>query len=222
MTDERETLQKEYAARFDGLEAYRDRVWSVLCDDYFSKHIGPQDTVLDLGSGYGEFIRNISAGQKHALDLNPDAADRVGPQTTFHNVDCSKPWPVEPGSIDVVFTSNFLEHLLSKDDLETTLDHALAALKPGGRIVCLGPNVRFVPGAYWDFWDHHVPITERSLAEVLELRGFAVDEVIDRFLPYSMSDGGRPVPMAFVSWYLKIRPAWRILGKQFLVVAHKP
>jgi ubiquinone/menaquinone biosynthesis C-methylase UbiE len=63
-----------------------------------------------------------------------------------------------------------------------TLEEAFRCLKPGGKILCLGPNIKFVNGPYWDYWDHYIPITEESLAETLSLRGFDVQCKIDKFL----------------------------------------
>ena len=124
---------------------------------------------------------------------------------------------IRPSSTAVVFTSNFLEHLPTKSAVLATLRYARAALRPGGTIIALGPNVRYVPGPYWDFFDHHVPLTDRSLGEAFVLAGFNVETSLPRFLPYSMSQG-RQYPMSFVRAYLRMPPAWRLLGRQFLVV----
>jgi SAM-dependent methyltransferase len=218
--DKSSVLQDEYRRRFGERGEYRDRVWRVLCSDYFSRHIPRDCAVLDLGAGWGEFSRNIEAREKYAIDLNPETGRRVEGFARFFHQDCSKPWPLADGALDVVFTSNFLEHLPDKGGVEATLREAHRCIKPGGRIVCMGPNIRLVPGAYWDFWDHHVPFTENSMAEVLELQGFAVREKIAKFLPYTMS-GGREAPVAFVKAYLKLPIAWPFFGKQFLVVADR-
>jgi hypothetical protein len=78
-----------------------------------------------------------------------------------------------------------------------------------------------VPGSYWDYWDHFIPITEASMSETLSLKGFRITRKIDRFLPYTMS-GGRNPPLVAVRLYLKLAFAWRFFGKQFLVIAEKP
>lgn len=220
MNDQKEALQQEYRLRFSKLEAYRDQVWNILCAEYFSRHIRPTDRVLDLGCGWGEFSNNIRASQQYAMDLNPDAPQRLRQGVEFLHQDCSQPWPLEPESLDVVFTSNFLEHLPNKSGVEATIGHAYQALKRGGKIICLGPNIKYVPGAYWDFWDHYIPLTEQSVAELLRLQQFQVESCIPRFLPYSMSDGGTP-PLIFVKLYLKMPFAWPWFGKQFLVIATK-
>jgi SAM-dependent methyltransferase len=213
-------LKKEYSLRFSGLEEYRDGVWKVLCKGFFSKYISSTDTLVDVGAGYGEFSRNISAAKKYAIDLNPDTEALVGPAVNFLNQDCSKAWPIDDESVDVVFTSNFFEHLPTKGLIEDTVLQAYRKLKPGGKIICLGPNIRFVPGDYWDYWDHHVAISDNSIAELLELKGFSIDEKVDRFLPYTMSGGSTP-PLFFVSLYIRFPFLWRIFGKQFFVVATK-
>jgi SAM-dependent methyltransferase len=214
-------LQKEYQQRFQGADLYRDSVWKMLCNDFFSKYIEPNCVVLDLGAGWGEFSRNILASKKYSMDLNPDCGKRVANHATFLHQDCSVTWPIGDGALDVVFTSNFLEHLPSKDLVDRTLSEAFRCLKPGGKIICLGPNIKFVQGSYWDYWDHFIPITEVSMAEALSLKGFRVTEKVDRFLPYTMSSGKNP-PLFTVKLYLKLRFAWRFFGKQFLVVAQKP
>jgi len=49
-------LEKIYQRRFAGAEDHRCAVWRVLSRDVFSKWIGSDSSVLDLGAGYCEFI----------------------------------------------------------------------------------------------------------------------------------------------------------------------
>lgn len=128
---------------------------------------------------------------------------------------------MEKASLDVVFTSNFLEHLPAKSALEKTLHEAFRALKPNGRFIAMGPNIKHVPGAYWDFFDHHLPLTELSLSEVLEKCGFQVEVQYAQFLPYTMSRG-RQYPAWMLRMYLSAPFLWQLVGAQFLVVARKP
>jgi len=220
MTDPAE-VQQEYERRFSERAEYRDQVWRILTREFFQKEIPVGSTVLDVGCGWGEFINNIEAATKIAIDLNPDAADRVSADVSLLSQNCADPWGVEPSSIDVVFSSNFFEHLLSVGDLKKTLTSAFEALRPGGKLIALGPNIKFTHGAYWDFIDHHIPLTEASLSELLELVGFRVERAVPRFLPYTMSSG-RQYPAAFLRLYLRLPFLWRFVGAQFLVVAHKP
>ena len=213
-------LKRIYAARFEKTAAQRQRVWSVLLPDFFQRYFGPSDRVLDLGCGYGEFINHIQCGRKLAMDLNPDAPRFLAADIQFLQQDCSTRWAVADQTLDIVFTSNFFEHLPGKGALKLTLEEAFRCLKPGGKLLALGPNIRFLPGEYWDFWDHHLALSDRSLAEGLENCGFNILENHDRFLPYTMVNR-REQPLFLLSLYLKLRPAWKIFGRQFLIVAGK-
>ena len=212
-------LKQMYASRFEGKSAYRRRVWRELCS-FFAKWIPADATILDLGCGHCEFINGVECRQKFGMDLNPEAAELAATEVMIIQQDCSEDWRVPPGSLDVVFTSNFLEHLPTKAALERTLQHAYSALVPGGRLIALGPNIKHLPGAYWDLFDHYVPLTEFSLAEVLTKCGFRIELCQGRFLPYTMSDG-KEYPIWMLRAYLSLNIAWRIFGKQFLVVASK-
>jgi len=213
-------LSRIYAQRFAANVDYRKRVWRVLIDSFFQQNISRNAAVLDLGCGYGEFINQIQAGRKYAMDLNPDAPRYLSADVEFIRQDCSQPWPVEEGGLDVIFTSNFFEHLPDKAALGRTLDQAYKALRKGGRLIAMGPNIKLVPGAYWDFWDHYIPLTESSLGEALENRGFHIERKEAAFLPYTMA-GKKPAPLALVRLYLALPLLWRFLGKQFLVIAAK-
>ena len=214
-------LQRIYEARFESRRAYRRQVWSILIGDFFQQFIAPGDAVLDLGCGYGEFINTVRCARKLAMDLNPDAPKHLDPNVQFLEQDCSTRWPLPDGSLNAVFTSNFFEHLPDKAALGRTLDEIKRCLAPGGRIIALGPNIKYLPGAYWDFWDHYLPLTETSLQEALATRGFEIERCLGRFLPYTMASGPE-YPPVFLKLYLKVPLAWRWFGKQFLVVGRKP
>jgi SAM-dependent methyltransferase len=214
-------LQQIYENRFRSKHAYRSQVWQILAVDFFSTWVKSGDTILDLGAGYCQFINHISAKKKYAMDLNPDATKEAAAEVDVIQQDCAELWPLPSSSLDVVFSSNFFEHLPTKRDLERTLQQTFRCLKPGGNLIAMGPNVRYLPGVYWDFFDHNLALTERALVEVLEKVGFQMAEVYPQFLPYRMT-GSREYPLAFLRIYLKLRLAWKLLGKQFLVVARKP
>jgi SAM-dependent methyltransferase len=209
-----------YARRFSGKEDYRQRVWDVLVSDFFFNLAPPGGAVLDLGCGHGEFINQVNGATRYAMDLNPDSGSHLDAGVCWLQQDCAAEWPLSDGVLDLVFTSNLFEHLPDKSTLVATLKEAYRCLRPGGHFVALGPNIKYVGGAYWDFWDHHLPLTDASMAEVLETVGFKLQRVVSRFLPYSMS-GGRRYPLLFLRIYLRLPMAWWLFGRQFLIVATK-
>jgi SAM-dependent methyltransferase len=214
-------LQAIYERRFkEERVAYRVRLWRTLVASFFQPMIPPGAAVLDLGCGYGEFINQIRCGSRFAMDLNPKAAEHLDPAVKFLFQDCSLRWDLPDQSLDVVFTSNFFEHLPDKLALKLTLIEAARCLKPGGQLIALGPNIKFVQGAYWDFWDHFLSLTELSLSEALDNNGYRVERAVPRFLPYTTINQPS-YPMAFVRLYLRLPLLWPWFGRQFLVVARR-
>ena len=214
-------LQNIYEKRFAGTLAYRKQIWNVLVHDFFQKYVSPDDAVVDLGCGYGEFINTVQCAKKFAMDLNPDARKYLAPSVQFLDQDCASPWQLENATLNVVFTSNFFEHLPDKGALGQTLGEIFRCLAPGGKLIAIGPNIKYLAGEYWDFWDHYLALTEKSLSEGLINRGFEIRECVGKFLPYTMVDQ-RQYPGVFLKLYLRLPLAWSIFGKQFLVVATKP
>jgi SAM-dependent methyltransferase len=217
-------LDRLYAARFHATEREtKARLWGVICEAFFARYVPGNDAcVVDLGAGYCDFVNNIHARRRIAVDLNPDTARFAAPGVEVHRLPLERlSEAVDPETIDLAFASNVFEHLRGPDALLKALANVRSALRPGGRIVIMQPNVRLVGGAFWDFFDHTLPLSERGMTEALEVAGFRVAECRARFLPYTTKS--RLPQWAFlVRLYLRCRPAQFLLGKQMLVVAERP
>ena len=122
-------LEQLYARRFGHDADYRNRVWRTIIGAYFSRFISENQTVLDLGCGYGQFINNLRCGKKLAMDLNPQARQLLAPDVTFIEQDCMEPWSIADSSVDIIFSSNFFEHLPSKSALFATVSQAHRCLR---------------------------------------------------------------------------------------------
>ncbi|MCC7366860.1 MAG: glycosyltransferase [Chloroflexi bacterium] len=214
-------LQQIYRNRFGEHRNARAEIWRVLVRDFFQASIKRSDTVLDLGCGYGEFLNHVRCARRIGVDLNPDSASMLDADIEFHHGVVDDLSFLSDHTVDVVFTSNLLEHLPDRATVERTIIEARRVLKPGGHFIALGPNIRFVAGDYWSFWDHRIPISDQSLCELLEVSRFEVVDVRERFLPFT-ARSALPKTPALVRLYLRVPLAWRILGKQFLIKARKP
>ena len=215
-------LSDLYSFRFPKEELERkNAIWRVLCADFFQQYVNINDTVVDIACGYGEFLNNISAKRRIAVDLNTDSSGFLHPDIEFHQTNALALNQIINEEADIVFTSNFLEHLPDKSTLDKLLVQIYGALKPGGRYLILGPNLRYLPGKYWDFYDHHLALTHLSLTEALALQGFEINQCFDRFLPFT-TKSSLPTHPLFVRLYLRIPLVWQIFGTQFFIVAEKP
>jgi SAM-dependent methyltransferase len=218
----RSHLAALYGDRFTAPQmAAKQVLWQALCRGFFDRYIAATDTVVDLGAGFCEFTNATRGARRIAVDLNPETKRyaRNAEVLLTSSEDLSA---IEAASVDVVFTSNFFEHLPSKRALLNTLSECHRILVPRGRLLVLMPNLRYLSGRYWDYFDHHLPLTHLSLAEGLALAGFGVEEVIPRFLPYTVKDARTRIRSWQVHAYLRLRPAWRLLGRQMFIAARKP
>ncbi|MCS6871956.1 MAG: methyltransferase domain-containing protein [Anaerolineae bacterium] len=211
-----------YRQRFGVDErASRNAVWRVLCRHFFQRFVPPEATVLDLAAGNCEFINNIQAAEKIAVDLNEDTRHFAAPEVRVVIAYSHDMAEVASESVDVVFVSNFFEHLPDKNALLATLSEIRRVLRHGGKLLILQPNIRLLKGAYWDFIDHLLPLTHHTLAEALELAEMPIEYMRVRFLPYTTRSRLPRAP--WLVWlYLHLRPAQWLLGKQTFIIARKP
>jgi SAM-dependent methyltransferase len=211
-----------YARRFPDEDAaharWRKGLWEVLVEDYFCRWIPESATVLDFGCGKGEFINAVRAKRRIGVDIRKELADHLKVGVEFQLLRETRLPEFADGTIDVVFCSNLLEHLPDRETVTLLLREFARVLSPTGRLLVLGPNIRYTGAAYWDFFDHVLPFTHVSLVEALATAGFHPEKLIPRFLPFT-TVGVRPVPLALVRLYLRVPWAWRVMGAQFFVVA---
>lgn len=219
--DFHEVLTRLYEHRFDAGEMrQRHRIWKVLCDHWFKKFIPYDSSVLDIGSGSGEFINQIECKEKFAVDSNDANKKFLSQDVKFYlcqsvNLSC-----IPDGRLDVVFMSNFLEHLLTKEEFARTIVEANRVLKPKGKLLILGPNIKYVYRNYWDFFDHHIPLSHYGLVELLEALGFSCELVLAKFLPYTVKSHIPKFPF-LVRLYLAVPLVWKFMGRQMFIVARK-
>ncbi|MCB0419637.1 MAG: class I SAM-dependent methyltransferase [Bdellovibrionales bacterium] len=211
-----------YDVRFSEQERVKkERVWQVLCRHFFQKFIRPTDAVLELACGFGEFLGNIDAKRKVAVDLNDQVQALLPKEIEFHLGSADNLTMLESNTIDVVFVSNFFEHLPNKDVLTNVLKEIHRVLKPGGSFMMMQPNFKYCYDAYWDFYDHHLPLSHLTMIEGLEMTNFAIEKVHAKFVPFSTKSKIPSHPL-LVRIYLMVPFVWKIMGKQFFILAKKP
>ena len=212
--------ERLYSYRFrDVDQTLRAEVWKAIAEHVYDQ-LGKPSVVLDPAAGRGEFINAVPAAERWAVDMvaypegTHDPAVRVVVSDIFE-VDLPERY------FDGVFVSNFLEHLLTQESVSAFLEKMFGAVRPGGRIAIMGPNFRYCAKDYFDCADHTLAFTHGAIAEHLYAAGFEPERVVARYLPYSFRSR-LPSSRAATRMYLRTPAAWRIFGKQFLVIGRAP
>ena len=216
-------LPRIYKHRFDGIApANKLAVWreisSYILNDAARLRGGRAiDSVLDPACGDGEFL-NGCLGKAPVLlgcDLRQRPTslhDSIGfHQGFFQTLEIEL-------QFDLIWVSNLLEHLPDPETLQDFLLQSKNRLMPGGMLTIMGPNIKYCANEYWDFADHLLPLSHLTVLEHLVSAGFEPLACSPRFLPYSFRSR-LPAHPLLTRTYLKTRPAWQLLGKQFLIRA---
>jgi SAM-dependent methyltransferase len=208
--------QRLYEYRFrDVDQERREAVWQVIAP-WIHRRLGSPERVLDPAAGRCEFINAVPASERWAVDAVAYAEQVVAPGTRVIVSDVMDV-DLPPGHFGAVWVSNFLEHLPTQEHVARFLEKMRACIRPGGAIAVMGPNFRHCADEYFDFADHTLPLTHLAIAEHLYTAGFEVTEIVPRFLPYSFRSRFPSSP-SLTRLYLRTPAAWRLLGKQFLVI----
>jgi SAM-dependent methyltransferase len=212
-------LARVYQFRFASLApGKKSTTWTIITR-WIEQKLGNPQVVLDPAAGQGEFILASRGTELWACDLSNQLKSWPKEITThFGNIyDIALP----QNYFDFIFISNFLEHLATPDDVFLFLKLMHRSLKPGGKIAIMGPNFRFCANEYFDFADHLLPLSDRTIEEHLAAVDLKCEEVISKFLPLSFRSQRISHPI-LVKIYLKLPILWRFFGKQFFIVATRP
>lgn len=193
----------------------RSRAWKHIVR-YLERYVPqPAGHVLDLAAGYCDFINNVRASERVAMDANPDFAQFADSGVRFEVGDCTDLSRFNDATFDLVFASNFLEHLERSDGLRV-LREIQRVLRPHGRLLLLQPNYRLRPSEYFDDYTHVSVFTDRSLPDLLLSEGYRIVDVRGRFLPLTFKS--RASALTFLV-PLYLRSPVKPFAGQMLVIA---
>lgn len=209
-------MSEYYGTRYT-FDVGRARVWKAIAE-YLQRFVGEEaDSVLDLGSGYCDFINNIKAKKKFAVDQNPVAGQYAREDVNFFASSVTNLDVFDANSIDVLFASNLLEHL---DDVEMArvVKELDRVLKNGARVILMQPNYRYAYREYFDDYTHKKVYTHVSLCDYFQANGYEAIRVIPKFLPFSLKSR---LPKSYFLTKLYLHLPYKPMAKQMLLVFRK-
>jgi len=109
---------------------------------YIERHVRPRpgDRILDIGCGPADILAALPKVDYHGFDLSNDyimaARERFGARGNFHVEGVNMELVKKYAGFDLVLATGVLHHLTDAEAVNL-FRVALAALKPGGRLVTL-------------------------------------------------------------------------------------
>lgn len=199
----------------------RALVWIEIIR-FLKPYILEDSVVVDLGAGYCDFINQVKASKKYAVDHSPDLYKFTGVDVEKINSSASDLNSIASNSVDVVHSSNLFEHF-TDEELSKTMSEVKRVLKVGGKLILMQPNYRLHPGRYFDDHTHKKIFTDASLESFLVENGFRIILKMPRFLPQEMKNSPSIIPHFLLPFIIRtyIHSPLKPFAGQMLFVAEK-
>jgi cyclopropane fatty-acyl-phospholipid synthase-like methyltransferase len=195
----------------------RARVWRLIAQ-HLAPWVPPGAHVVEIGAGYCHWINNVTAARRVAIDLWPELPRHAGPGVEPRVLDATADLvSLGERQFDVVLASNVLEHF-DPDTAAAMVAAVATLLRADGRFIIIQPNFRYAYRRYFDDYTHRSIFTHESLSSLLRAKGFRIELIRPKFLPYSMRGTTAPP-----SWLIKayLLSPFKPMAGQMLVVAQK-
>ena len=123
----------------------------------------------------------------------------------------------EENTFDIVFSSNLFEHL-REEELDSLIQKISKILKIKGKLIIIQPNYYYAYKEYWDDFTHRKAFSHVSLSDFLVSKGFKINRLEKKFLPYSFKS---IFPKSYFLTKLYLLSFWHPFAKQMLIIAEK-
>jgi SAM-dependent methyltransferase len=194
----------------------RRSVWRSIAR-YVRRDAPNVATLVELGAGYCDFVNQFPADKKIAFDLNPQMSKHAAAGVELRIEDATSLGNIGDESVDLIFASNFIEHL-EGEEIDALFERARDVLVPGGRLILIQPNYRLCAEHYFDDPTHRTLLDDTSIAEWVERYDFKIVRLVPGLLPFSMN--GRLPKSGILTWLYLLSP-WKPLAAQMYVVAER-
>ena len=205
---------------------YPEKLIKYLTKTY---NLDTKSKILEMGCGRGEFINEFTKlGMKgYGIDLS-NYANTYCKDVEIKVVDMLKeniPYP--ENYFDIVFSKSFIEHFYYPEKI---FKEAYRVLKPGGILINLTPEWRYIYRSFYDDYTHRTPFTKKSLEDIHAVVGFRDNKVLSfKQLPILWSKNPfvrnffymiSEITRFMIPDYFRMKNKWIRFSKEFMLLSY--
>lgn len=194
----------------------RTVTWKALCKHFFQSYVDEDAIVLEIGAGYCDFINNIQAQKKIALDAWSEFARHANSGIETHIGDVIETSKFVTSKVNLVFASNLFEHLTKNQVKEVLFDLKKIMVPTRSHLILLQPNFRLNPGRYFDDYTHESIWTDNSLSDFLAANGYETVSIFPKFLPLTVKS---KIPVSEFLIWVYLKSPIKLRAGQMLIIA---
>ena len=197
----------------------REVVWKEIVR-FLKPYLFGKEAVVDLGAGYCDFINNVVANERFAVDMSSDFSKYAEDGVKIIRTEVTDLSRIQTNSVDVVFSSNLLEHL-NDMELDKTMKEVKRILKDDGLFISMQPNYRYAYKTYFDDHTHKKVFSHTALQGFLIFHNLNIIKMIPKFLPFSLKSRPSIIPLSSFIVRAYLNSPFRPFAGQMLVIAKK-
>lgn len=163
-----------YSANKKPFTSYPKKLIKYLINKY---NLKIESKILEMGCGRGEFINEFTKSGMHGFGIDiSNYAEKFCENVEIKLVDLiKKNIPYPDNFFDIVFSKSFIEHFTTREKI---FNEAYRVLKPGGILITLTPEWKFIYKSFYDDFTHKTPFARKSLKDIHAVIGFRDIKVI--------------------------------------------
>jgi SAM-dependent methyltransferase len=211
-------MDSYYASRFVP-DKTRPIVWKEIIRHH-QAFIPKNAVVVDLGAGYCDFINEVKAEKKYAVDHSPELKNFAHPDVICIQSGATIFKEIPDNSVDIVHASNLFEHLTDAE-LDAAMTEVKRVLKKGGKLILMQPNYYYKYRSYFDDPTHKKVFSHFALESFLVSYSMKIKLMKPKFLPFSLRSRPSIIPIHPLIIRAYINSPWKPFGGQMLFVAEK-
>jgi len=205
--------------------SYPEKLIKYLTNKF---NLKTESKILEIGCGRGEFLNQFTKLGMYGYGVDiTNYAVSICKNAEIKLADIAKDnIPYHDNFFDIVFTKSFIEHFYNT---EHVFKEAYRVLKPGGVLINLTPEWRYIYRSFYDDYTHRTPFTKKSLEDIHAVTNFKDVTVLSfRQLPITWSKNFfirniftflGEITRIFVPDYFRMKNKWVRFSKEIMLLS---